>query len=78
VSSGFFAGDVDSVLVDSPLLSLGNAFKCPQHAGLCKAISKLSDSVADGVCFLLVLDKDDIQSDTSSLAILNTTIHLTH
>jgi nucleolar protein 14 len=71
-----FADDIDMALVDSPLPSLGSAFKCPQLAGLRNAISKLSDSDADGVRFSL--EKDDIQSDTSSLAILNTTLHLTH
>lgn len=71
-----FADDFDSAFADSPLPSLGNASKSPQLAGFRNAISKLSDSNADDVRFSL--EKDDIQSDTSSLAILNTTLHLTH
>ncbi|KAL3796535.1 hypothetical protein ACHAW5_004437 [Stephanodiscus triporus] len=71
-----FADDFDSALADSPLPSLGNASKSPQLAGFRNSISKLSDCNADDVRFSL--EKADIQSDTCSLAILNTTLHLTH
>jgi nucleolar protein 14 len=71
-----FADDLHSALVDSPLPSLGHSSKSPQLVGLRDAMSKLSDSDADHVRFSL--EKDDIQSETSSLAILNTTLHFTN
>jgi nucleolar protein 14 len=65
-----FADDPGPALADAPLPSFGNAFKCPQLAAL---RSMLGD---DEKHACLSLEKDEIQSDTNSMAILNTALHL--
>ncbi|KAL7544870.1 hypothetical protein ACHAWF_008236 [Thalassiosira exigua] len=71
-----FADDVELVVGNSPLPSLGNASKCPQLMNLRKSLSALSDSGTKNKVNLS-LEKEDIQSDTAPLAILSSTLHLT-
>jgi nucleolar protein 14 len=69
-----FADDVEPALADSPLPSLGNAFKCPQLRGLRGALSDLNDCNMKTIC--LSLEKDSIKSDTSAIAILKSSLCL--
>jgi len=70
-----FADDAESALSDSPLPSLGSAFKCPQLVGLRSVLSNLPDSDTKNV--RLSFEKDSIQADTTPLAILNSALRLT-
>jgi len=68
-----FADGVEPALVDSPLPSLGNAFKCPQL--LAGALSDFNH--CDMKNIRLSLEKHSIQSDTNAVAILTSTLCLT-
>ena len=69
-----YADEVQSVLVNSPLPSLSSVANCPQLMDLRKDLSDLS-TVTD-VEARLSLEKDDMQSETSPVAILVFTLRL--
>lgn len=63
-----YADDVESVLGTSPLPSLSNATNCPQLMELRKDLTDLSNVTDEDV--RLSLEKDDIQSEMTPVAIL--------
>ena len=65
-----FADDAGSALANSPLPSFSNAHKSPQLAAL-RAMLSNDDKNAR-----LSLEKEEIQSDANSMAILNASLHM--